>query len=157
MINFEIQFVERTIDILENYRGPFSFSNLINCSLGLILLPYEKISTADIWEKDIAEIEFLKEVKIKTFTPIKKIKSGEKIFYKKTLYTFLRKLRNGIAHQHIVPINKNGKLYQIQIFNKYHSYIDLDLIFSEAELKKFALGISKMYLGQLSYDTEQMQ
>ena len=39
---FETDFVRRTIHTLKRYRGKYPLSQLINCTLGLIILPYEK-------------------------------------------------------------------------------------------------------------------
>ncbi|MCJ7650530.1 MAG: HEPN family nuclease [Candidatus Lokiarchaeota archaeon] len=148
MMKFETEFVNRTINILEEYKGPHSFSNLINCTLGLIILPYENISVSDIWEVEIDKIDFLKGVYIKIFNPISKIRRGEPIYDKKTLFTFLKKLRNGLAHQNIIPINNNGKLEKVEIFNKYFEFGDLRVVFTENQLRKFALGIARAYLDE---------
>lgn len=149
IMKFETEFVNRTINILEKYKGPYSFSNLINCTLGLIILPYENITSTDIWEKEVNELDFLIGIDIKMFEPIKKILNGTQIYYKRTLFTFLRKFRNGLAHQNIIPINKNGKLNQVEIFNKYSTVTDLRVLFTEDQLRTFALGIAKVYLDEI--------
>ncbi|MCF6269498.1 MAG: hypothetical protein L3J41_07300 [Melioribacteraceae bacterium] len=144
--NFNIDFVRRTRDILESYKGEHSFSNLINCSLGLIILPYEKRRKSPVLNKNISEIDSLPFFTILDFNPIKTIIKDRISYYPKTLGVFLRKTRNGLAHQNIHPINSDGILQKILITNKYKNYTDLKVEFTENELKKFALFISELYL-----------
>lgn len=39
---FEISFVERTLENLENYKGKYEVTDLINNCLGLIIIPRQK-------------------------------------------------------------------------------------------------------------------
>jgi len=147
---FEIEFVERTRELLLNYNGKYRFSNLINCTLGLIILPYENISSTDVWQKNVDEIDSLPSFKLIKFKPIQRINKNKTIYYPNTLEIFLKKLRNGFAHQNIVPINSEGSFTSIKIFNKYGNEIDLDVIFTENQLKEFSLFISNLYLSESS-------
>lgn len=148
--NFNIDFVRRTIDILENYNGEYSFSNLINCTLGLIILPYEKRRELPTFSKNISEIASIPCFAILDFNPIKKIKKNSISYYPRTFRVFLQKIRNGLAHQNICPINSEGILQKIQITNKYGTHIDLKVEFTEGELKEFALFVSELYLNEHS-------
>lgn len=143
---FEIQFVERTREILLNSNGKYSFSNLVNCTLGLLILPYENISSTDVWQKNLDEIDSLPCFELIKFNPILKIKKNKTTFYPKTLEIFLKKIRDGLAHQNIIPINSEGSFTGVKIFNKYINEIDLDVIFTENQLKEFSLFISNLYL-----------
>ncbi len=147
---FEIQFVERKKEILLHYDGEYPFSNLLNCSLGLLILPYENISSTNIWQKELNEIDSLPKFELIKFNPIQKVKKNNIIYFPKTLEIFLRKLRNGLAHQNIVPINSEGNFTSIKIFNIYGNEIDFDVIFTEIQLKDFALFISNLYLSENS-------
>lgn len=150
MKKFNIDFVKRTITILENYKGEYGFSNLINCTLGLIVLPYERNVSSEIFKKNITEIDSLPSFTISIFEPIETIKNGKKIFFPKTLKVLLKKIRNGLAHQNISPKNINGVLNSIVITNKYRDHTDMVVEFTEFELKNFALFISQTYLKSYS-------
>lgn len=144
---FEIEFVKRTKDLLLGYEGPWDMSNLINCTLGLIILPYEatRESPPPFWETELPNLPFRLEI----FDPIQSIKNSKIKYYPKTLAVLLQKIRNGLAHQNIEPVNENGKFAGIIIRNYFgltKSHLDLKIHFSQQELKKFALFIANEYL-----------
>ena len=58
MNKFDVDFVIRTKEILEDYAGKRDLSNLLNCTLGLIILPYENVksSTESFWDLEIEKI-----------------------------------------------------------------------------------------------------
>ncbi len=143
---FDKEFVKRTIDILNSYKGKFEFSNLLNCTLGLIILPYAKMGSSSYWNTEIVNLEDIPSFTIKLFEPIKKMKRGRITSYPKTIGVLLRKIRNGLAHQNIEPINENNKFVGIKIFNKYFDKLDLDIEFTREELYNFAIYISNKYL-----------
>lgn len=147
--NFNIDFVLRTKRILTDYQGDLEVSNLINCTLGLLILPYESVKNNPpaFWKTDIANVEELSGIRIKRFDPIKKIRNGRITRYPKTVKVFLQKIRNGLAHQHIQAINDGGNFTGITITNNYDkNNRDLEIEFTHEELRKFALFISKQYL-----------
>ncbi len=70
-------------------------------------------------------------------------------YYPKTLKVLLNKIRNGLAHQHIEPINENGNFVGVIIRNYFDDakvHKDLEVYFSQQELKEFALFIADEYL-----------
>ncbi len=116
--NFDIDFVERTKEIVTEYQGERDVSNLINCTLGLLILPYENIKNTigdAFWQDNIANVKELSDVNIKRFDPIRKIKREKITFYPRTVKVFLQKIRNGLAHQNIQAINDGGKFTGITI------------------------------------------
>ena len=121
--NFPIDIVKRTIANLLNYRGKFEVTNLLNCTLGLIILPYEMgigdSSTGLIWDQEVNNIPKLPSFQLCKFEPIKDIKNGI-VKYPKTLKIFLKKIRNGLAHQNIIPVNKDGELNGVKINNYFN-------------------------------------
>lgn len=146
MKEFNLDFVRRTIQILDDYNGKYTFSNLINCSLGLIILPYEKRGFSSFLNQNISDINSLPSFTISKFEPRRSFKKGVVAFYPKTLKVLLQKIRNGLAHQNIRPINIDGILHSIEIANEFRGNTDLVIKFTEDELKNFALFISKLYL-----------
>jgi hypothetical protein len=148
---FEVEFVERTIYLLKSYDGEYKLSNAINCTLGLIVLPSEYLAEygGRIWEREVSEIPELKFLRIKVFTPIHSGTPGDYQYYPKTLKFLLKKLRNGITHQHIDPIN-TGKTFTGIVIKNYFPLkpgeVDTEIDFSREDLERFALFIADQYL-----------
>jgi hypothetical protein len=145
---FSIDFVQRTRVLLQDYEGEYTFSNLINCTLGLIIMPYENISTVNRWGKNIEDIDDLPSFELSKFQPIKKIIKGNIIYYPKSFEILLKKIRNGIAHQNILPINQEGTFLGVRIFNHFQNNLDMEISFTEQQLKEFSLYISGVYLNE---------
>jgi hypothetical protein len=151
---YEKEFVERTRHILKRYKGKYKLSNAINCTLGLIVLPNEMLgeSRNPIWDTPIADIDELSYLRIQTFEPIQRKRNGTAEYYPKTLKILLKKIRNGLAHQNIQPINTNQTFTGIIIRNYYcdspvNSDLDLEIEFNREELENFGLFIAGKYLG----------
>jgi hypothetical protein len=146
--DYEREFVERTQAILQNYGGEYQLTNAINCMLGLIILPNEmlKRSQSPKWGLPIAEIQELNFLRIRQFKPIRGKRNGVTEYFPKTLKVFLKKVRNGLAHQNIKPINMNGFFTGIEIKNYHRNIVDLEVEFSRQELEQFALFIAGEYL-----------
>jgi len=99
----------------------------------------------------IAWIPEINNLRIRRFEPIKKKKrTGEIEYFPKTLKILLKKVRNGLAHQNIEPVNTNEIFTGIIIRNFYgegRRDLDLEVEFNRNELVRFALFISAKYLG----------
>ncbi len=148
MNEFKIDFVEHTKDVLENYAGKNEVSNLLNCTLGLIILPYENVkdSTDAFWGTEVHNIKGLPSFTTHHFDPILKIKKGVIKPYPKTLKVLLQKIRNGLAHQNIEPVTHNQAFKGVIIRNYFDkTHCDLKLEFTTEELKQFALFIAGEY------------
>jgi hypothetical protein len=150
MKNFKIEFVKRTKEILLRYDGTRDMSIIINCTLGLIILPYEATqeNPPPFWDTEINKIPECQSLRLEIFEPKKKINGGI-ITERKTLRVLLKKIRHGLAHQHIEPANENSKFAGVIIRNYYppnNGQIDLEVHFSQQELKDFALFIADEYL-----------
>lgn len=152
--HYEREFVERTRHILKKYRGEYKLSNAINCTLGLIVLPSETLSESHdpIWDMLVSDIQELSYLRIRAFEPIQKKKRGVPVYFPKTLRVMLKKIRNGIAHQKIQPVNINGMFTGIMIRNYFGEDpanwdLDLEIEFDRVELENFAFFIAGKYLG----------
>lgn len=148
---FEVEFVRRTKNLLKEYRGPNDMSIIINCSLGLVVLPYEiiKHTPSSFWDTEISNIPSLPAFHLSVFEPIEKIKHSVITYYPKTLKVLLRKIRNGLVHQYIEPVNRKGDFVGVIVrnyFDKSKTHQDLEIYFSQQELKEFALFIADEYL-----------
>jgi hypothetical protein len=150
--SFHREFVTRTQEILRGYKGKREFTNLVNCALGLIILPHEQMGrqglTQGIWGKKIDEVPQCRNMAIGLFEPIKDW--GE--FYPKTLGYFLKKVRNGFGHGLVTPINQGEKWVAITVENYFPSKDalgakqDLQVTFTMPQLRDFALFIADEYL-----------
>lgn len=121
---FYRDFVERTKKELDKYEGDQEFTMLLNSTFGLLLVPYESQdsgkSLSAIWDKSPKAVFGNDLFKLTVFEPINRWdKSAQKyIYYNKTLGNLLRKLRNGLAHAHLEPVNDgNGNWVAVKIWN----------------------------------------
>jgi hypothetical protein len=150
---YETEFVRRTQSLLRDYKGEYKLSNAINCMLGLIILPNEmlELNHNEIWDMLIEQIQELQFLRIQTFEPIRrKNRLGVPEYYPKNLKTFLKKVRNGLAHQNIIPVNTKGIFSGVIIRNYFGAGkkdLDLDVKFNRKELERFALYVAGKYLG----------
>jgi HEPN pEK499 p136 len=88
IVKFDREFVERTKEILISYRGNYELSNALNCLLGLLVLPFERmnVSSDGFWDTPIVNIPQLSVVRITYFEPIQSIdrQTGSATYYPKT-------------------------------------------------------------------------
>lgn len=150
---------------------------LLNCLLGLIIATNENIENDDYFiktrlndsklikfiPKSIAQLDFKvfdkdikdkinkkslinqldDEITISSQIKIEKFKQLKNL----TLKQFIRFLRNGIAHQNIMPTSNNEHWKGIRIWNHNSSGIkDFEIEFQIGELKKFAIFIGTKFI-----------
>ncbi len=150
---FDIEFIKRTTSVIEEYDGKFNVTLLVNCLLGLLILPHEYYNKKNysFLEEDIEKIPEIKNIIVPeklTFNPTKK-KNGEIVPDRKSLKILLNKIRNGIAHQNIEAINQDDNWSGVSIWNCYplkSNNIDMKIELTSRELKDFALFISNKYI-----------
>lgn len=151
--DFGTEFVQRTRLLLTEYKGEYKLSNALNCMLGLIVLPNERLEQNNdaIWDTLLENIPEMANLHINAFDPIRNIRRGRITYYPKTLRYFLKKVRNGIAHQNIAPINTNKRFTGVTIWNYFganKNNMDLNIELNRSELKRFALFVAEKYLGE---------
>jgi hypothetical protein len=125
--NFDTHFIARTRKIIDGYKGTYNITLLLNCLLGLIVLPSEFYGrqSRTFFETEIANIPELNDiVNGITFNPTKR-KNGSWIADKKNLRNLIKKVRNGVSHQQIECVDDNGKWDRVVIrdFNSYNNMI----------------------------------
>jgi hypothetical protein len=105
--NYKKDFVERTIKILNELDGNYTFSALMLSTFALIILPAEKNLKAfqGLKIEDFTQNYFT----LRLFNPIKSDKEMIK-YAKVNFYWFLKKVRNGLAHFNIEVVNSEGEL-----------------------------------------------
>lgn len=133
---FEKEFVERTKQILLEHDGKeeYDVTFLLNCLLGLTVLPIEKRKKDSKLEKKCNEK--LKELNAIDFTD----KDEKKLYHS---------FKNAISHMHIEIVNKEDKISEIILRDKNpssNSNFHTELKFTYSQLKEFAIFIADSYL-----------
>ena len=151
---YDREIIRRTKELIESYEGEFSITLFMNSLLSLIVLPKEYSKKRNM--------AFLKEL-ITDVDVLKKVISKKDFFFNegeiniagqpnvpnpRDLDNLLRKIRNGISHQHITPVSSKSNKWTGVIFKDYNSNHTqgLHIEFTIAELKEFALFIANSYL-----------
>jgi hypothetical protein len=160
MNDADLEFVQRTQHIINNYKEKYDFTLLLNCTLGLIILPLEvnRKQKLNFLNGNLDDIDVIKSILQNDpehiFKPTKRnLKTNKYEETSKTLLNFLYKIRNSIAHfANSKPINEGGiwtkiKLKDINKFNKGN--IELELTISEKDLKNLAQYLSDEYLKEM--------
>jgi hypothetical protein len=106
----EKEFVNQTLHILQNYEGPYGVTLLLNCLLGLIVLPQERyFGHTEDNRLGIKELG-IDDEDIKSWGDIRE--DG------KTGAQLLRCMRNSIAHIQIKSISENGEIASLSFADK---------------------------------------
>jgi len=153
-LHFPFDLIYRTKENLENYKGPYEITQLINSALGLIILPYEKIikknpkdrncqgtqgnTSGKWWNKKVSQIPELSFLN-------NKIGYND---YNQFLDITVAKIRHGLAHQNIHFVNNNNKIEKIIIWNcpLGNKPKDLEIEFETGEFRDFVLYIANSYI-----------
>ena len=127
--DFDIEFIERTQKLIANYNGDTEFTLLLNCLLGMIIIPnqFNQKKHLKYLQKEIIDIPTIRECLESSldfkFEPIKRIKGSKPAEYepaKKTLKNLMKSIRNSLSHiETIEPINENGKWVGIVLTDKH--------------------------------------
>jgi len=123
--DFDIEFIERTQKLISNYTGDTEFTLLINCLIGMILIPnqFNEKKQLKFLRKEISKIpaiwSSLQKSENFMFEPIKRDRQSYPITYspaKKSIKNLLKSIRNSISHiETIEPINENGNWVGIKL------------------------------------------
>lgn len=107
----EKEFVQRTLQILEDYDGPYGVTLLVNCLLGLIVLPKEKDYNHISNNKNISFQDLgIEDGDIRSWGKIKE--------EARTVAQFMRCMRNSVAHIHIESISEAGEIDSLLFIDK---------------------------------------
>jgi len=136
----EIDFIRRTYEILHGYRGKYNVTLLINCCIGLLILPKEK------WDKNL---------------PIGDINQNEwgispndiKIATDYKINEVVRHLRNSIAHYRYTFSydSTNKKITEITFKDMQNraTHNNFELTISVKNFKKFLYKFSQTMLNKM--------
>lgn len=128
--DFQMEFISRSLDLLENYSGPSDATNLMNCLFGLVIVPNGRCFDR----------------KIKISCPVEEISlwgiPSDQIGTQTKRYdiaNYIRKLRNSISHARFSPDTSAGVVTGFLFFNKDKSYLTA---MSLGQLRTFAARLT---------------
>ncbi|MEW5922317.1 MAG: HEPN family nuclease [Bacillota bacterium] len=137
--NIEKDFVERTLHILDNYDGPYGVTLLINCLLGLIVLPKEKDFNHISGSKDIHFHDLgLEDGDIRSWGNIRE--------EQRTVASFIRCMRNSIAHIHIESISAEGEIESLLFIDKS----GFEAVLGIGKIKNMVKKFASYFIGRLN-------
>jgi hypothetical protein len=104
--DFERAFIERSLTLVQEYSGPFDATLLLNCLLGLLVVPKESCLAA-IPLDPIAELEKwgIQPSAIKTFGKSNGVNDDPR-----NLRGLVWRLRNSVAHFRFKPVPERGEV-----------------------------------------------
>ena len=145
--NFELDFVERTMQNLHNTIKVsdkiYEFTDLINQCYGLLIVPEEFAQRKGFLGKMCQKIKYY------GFDKKQVLRFNADKF---TVANLLRHIRNGLAHSRIKVLNNNGIIVGVQIWDTYstrhkvpNKEIHTIVTFSADELRTFAIKVAEEY------------
>jgi hypothetical protein len=132
--DFARSFMQRTLTLATEYQGPLDATLLVNCLLGLLVVPKEsllekipKVAFSEIRDRGISPSS------VKRFG---KCNPGQE--HEPDLRQLVQRLRNAVAHFRLEPIHLDGEVrgYSFSDQNGFHAELEL------AEIKAFVLKLA---------------
>ena len=133
---FEKEILTRTLNIWDNYSGPFEETLFLNLCVGLLIIPkeslYNQLPTEEVsisnWDIDPSWITCEKK-------------------NDKTVKTTIRHIRNAIAHNGIASVGQNGVITCIEIEDKDISrQTSFTMRLDISNFKDFVLKVARLAL-----------
>ena len=131
--------MRRTLEIVRSYQGSYDATNLINCLLGLLVVPKET-SLDRIPTDPVSELSKwgISPGSIKRFG---KCQCGTA--HPQTLRQLVKRLRNAVAHFRIDPIHKNGVCTGFEFRNRSGFHAELPLAEMNALVERLSEHLEK--------------
>ena len=133
--NFERSFSEHTLNLVQGYKGPFDATLLVNCLLGLLVVPKETMLSA-IPEDPLSSLS-------KWGIAPSCVKSPGRPTLKnpnpETLRGLVTNLRHSVAHFRIKPIPATDAVHSFEFKNE----VGLYAVISITELREFVVRLSE--------------
>jgi len=102
---FHIDFMQRTLKVLQEYDGEYDATLLLNALLGLLIVPKE--SSFELIPPDPLEMLTSWGIKPDSIKKFGKCRCGAK--HPETLRQLVKSLRNSVVHFRFTPIHKNRR------------------------------------------------
>jgi hypothetical protein len=122
---------KRTIEILENYKGKYEVTLLINCLTALLILPRE-IFFNRIPDEDIQNLRGWG----LTREHVRRVRCGSCGY---NLRNIVREMRNSIAHMDIDTADYNGNIDTVKFEDRSKLVVEIPV----ADLKTFVIKLAQ--------------
>jgi len=125
--DFEHDFMRRTLKIVQDYEGDYDATILVNCLLGLLVVPKERFLKA-IPEDPLSELSKWG-INPKSIIEVgRPTKDKKKNPHPDTLRGVVYNLRNSVAHFRLEPIPRTGEVHSFDFATDsgFHAVIKLD-------------------------------
>lgn len=126
----ERDFVTRTLHIIDHYDGPYGVTLLINCLLGLIVLPKER-GFSNISRRgriDFCDLGLDQQA----------ICWGAIVEQEQTASRFLQSMRNSVAHTTVESISDHGEIESLRFSDQSGFEVVLDISVVKEMVKRLA-------------------
>lgn len=135
--DFTKSFMSRTLELAQEYEGEYDATLLLNCLLGLLVVPKEKLFLK-IPEDPLETLSKwgIEPTSIKNFGTCNYGHSHEP-----NLRQLVRRLRNAVAHFKINPIYQNGEVKGYRFRDSYGFRAELTL----TELNHFVTELARYF------------
>ena len=137
--NFERSFSEHTLKLVQGYNGPFEATIMLNCLLGLLVVPKETVLKA-IPESPLSELPKwgISEASIKN--PGRKTTANPR---PATLRGLVTNLRHAVAHFRIKPIPATEDVHSFEYTNRDGLHAVISLSGMRSFVEKLSAHLSK--------------
>ncbi len=137
--HFPTNFISRTKENLNMYKGKYDVTNLINNCLGLIIIPKQQLN------ENLPQYTFNQQDKTYGITQNNITLESQSNY---SLRNIIRHIRNGLAHGRIEQRTENNKIVGLRIHDKPNDKAseNFSIEFSIEEFRVFAESISNEFL-----------
>jgi hypothetical protein len=138
---FELDFMKRTLEIVRDYKGERDATLLINCLLGLLVVPQER-SFRKIPKDPITTLYDwgISPNSIKSFG-----KERDGSLRLQNLQQLVRSLRHSVAHFDISPIHEKGIVKGFKFKGEYGFHAEIILSEMRVFVEKLATHLESKY------------
>jgi len=133
--DFERSFSHHTLRLVEEYSGEFDATLLVNCLLGLLVVPKETFLMA-IPEDPISNLRHWGVNPTGIRSPGRGTKSDP---HRATLRSLVTNLRHSVAHFRIKPVPAAGDVHSFEFTNNWGLEAEIPIV----ELREFVTRLSK--------------
>lgn len=133
--DFARSFMKRTLAIAQDYDGPHDATLLINCLLGLLVIPHEKL-LEKIPEDSIQNVGKWG-ISPNSIRNVGKCNLGHK--HDLNLRQVVRQLRNSVAHFRIQPLHEGKEVSGFSFKDRSGFHAELSIV----ELKSFVSKLAE--------------
>jgi hypothetical protein len=121
---FHLDFMRRSLALVQKYEGPYDATNLLNCLLGLLVVPNERLFDLVPTESIGALANW--GIDPKSIEQYGKCECGDR--HPKNLRHLVKSLRHAVAHFQVKPVNEDGKCvgFTFSNRNRFRARIKVD-------------------------------